>query len=179
MKILFLNRKVHYWGSIIIALPFLIVIATGILLLLKKDVNWIQPATQKGVGTIPTITFDNMLSSLKADPTTGVSDWSDVVRIDIQPSKGIAKITAQNDYETQLDTQSGAVLQVAKRRSDLIESIHDGSFFHDSAKYWYSLPLAIILFISLLTGVVLFFQPYYVKYKKKRKIIKKRALPTH
>ncbi len=33
-----LNRKIHYWASIIVALPFLVVIATGILLQLKKQI---------------------------------------------------------------------------------------------------------------------------------------------
>ncbi|MEM7010155.1 MAG: hypothetical protein AAF585_01625 [Verrucomicrobiota bacterium] len=31
-----LNRKVHYWGAILCAIPVLIIICTGILLLHKK-----------------------------------------------------------------------------------------------------------------------------------------------
>ncbi len=35
------NRKVHYWGAIICAVPVLVVILSGILLLLKKESAWI------------------------------------------------------------------------------------------------------------------------------------------
>ena len=173
MKISVLNRKVHYWGSIIIALPLLLVIGSGILLLLKKDVSWIQPPTKNGEGKIPVISFDQLFKSVSGVPEAEVLSWSDVKRIDIQPSKGLAKVTSENNYEMQVDTQTGKILHVAYRRSDLIESLHDGTFFHDSAKYFMSLPSALILFILLISGVVLFFQPYYVKYKRKRKTILK------
>ncbi|MBT4785345.1 MAG: PepSY domain-containing protein, partial [Candidatus Marinimicrobia bacterium] len=42
------TRKTHYWVSAVIILPILIVIITGILLQLKKEINWIQPPTIKG-----------------------------------------------------------------------------------------------------------------------------------
>jgi hypothetical protein len=37
MKLHSFNRKVHYWGAIIIALPVLIIISTGLLLQMKKQ----------------------------------------------------------------------------------------------------------------------------------------------
>jgi uncharacterized iron-regulated membrane protein len=39
MKLQVLNRKIHYWASIIIALPVLLVLSTGLLLLLKKQIS--------------------------------------------------------------------------------------------------------------------------------------------
>ena len=42
------SRKTHYWGSIIIILPILIVIVSGILVQLKKVDECIQPTTKKG-----------------------------------------------------------------------------------------------------------------------------------
>ena len=48
MKPAKLNRLFHRWGAIIVALPVLVVIVTGIILQLKKEFVWIQPATQKG-----------------------------------------------------------------------------------------------------------------------------------
>jgi uncharacterized iron-regulated membrane protein len=175
MKITVLNRKVHYWGSVIITIPLLLVIGTGILLLLKKDISWIQPATIKGKGKVPVIGFDQLYNSAKKVKQAGIGSWEDISRIDIQPSKGIAKITTSNHFEVQMDLQTSEVLQVAYRRSDLIESLHDGTFFHDKAKYLLSLPTAIILFVLLVTGIVLFIQPYYVKYNRNRKRIKKRS----
>jgi len=164
-----LNRKVHIWGSIFIALPLLLLLITGFLLLLKKDITWIQPATMRGSGTAPTISFARLLSSLQKVEKLGVKSWEDITRIDIQPDKGIAKVSTVNSYEAQVDLVNAKVLQVAYRRSDLIESLHDGSFFHQKAKYFYSMPVAIALLLSLITGIILFIQPYCVKYRRRKK----------
>lgn len=169
MKISVLNRKVHYWGSIIIVLPLLLIIGSGILLLLKKDISWIQPTTINGRGTIPAIGFDQLFKTVSTVKEARILSWNDITRIDIQPSKGLAKVTSGNNYEIQVDTETGNIMQVAFRRSDIIESLHDGTFFHDSAKYLVSLPTAVILFVLLISGVVLFFQPFYVKRMRKRK----------
>jgi uncharacterized iron-regulated membrane protein len=176
MKITVLNRKVHYWGSIIITIPLLLVIGTGILLLLKKDIAWIQPPTIKGAGKIPSIGFDQLYHSAKKVKESGINSWEDISRIDVQPSKGLAKITTSNHFEIQVDLKTAEVLHTAYRRSDLIESLHDGTFFHDSAKYLVSLPTAIILFILLITGVVLFIQPYYVRYNRNKKRIRNKII---
>jgi len=169
MKVTVLNRKIHYWGSIIITIPLLLVIGSGILLLLKKDITWIQPATIKGVGTVPAIRFEQLFESVSKVKEAEISSWKDIKRVDIQPSKGLAKVTSNNNYEVQVDMETGEILQTEFRRSDLIEALHDGTFFHDNAKYYMSLPTAVILLALLITGVVLFFQPYYVRYKRKKK----------
>lgn len=170
-----LNRKIHYWGSIIITIPFIIVLISGILLLLKKDILWIQPATQESKAKGPYITLDEMLHHVKGHTQLSVSSWNDISRIDIQPDKGIAKISTNNNYEIQLALTTGQTLQVAYRRSDLIEAIHDGSFFHKNAKYFYSLPMALGLLLSLVTGIILFFQPIFVKKRRARKAHKKQV----
>jgi len=169
MKLSVLNRKVHNWGSIIVAVPLLLIIGSGMLLLLKKDISWIQPPTIKGQGKIPVIGFEQLFVVVSKVKEAEITSWGDVKRIDIQPDKGLAKVTAANNYEIQVDTETGKIMQVAYRRSDLIESLHDGTFFHDNAKYFVSLPSAITLFVLLVTGIILFFQPYYMKYKRKQK----------
>ena len=168
MKFTILNRKVHYWGSIAITIPLLIVISTGILLLLKKDARWIQPSSVNGVSkAIPAIGFPKILSSAKGVKPALISNWTDIKRIDIQPGKGMAKIISNNNYEIQIDTYNGKVLQVAYRRSDFIESLHDGTWFHENAKYLVSLPTGVILFVLLISGLILFIQPILVKAKRK------------
>jgi len=59
-----------------------------------------------------------------------------------------AKAWLQTDYEAQVDLGTGAIMHVAYRRSDLIESIHDGSWFHDSAKLWLFFPSGILLRVA-------------------------------
>jgi uncharacterized iron-regulated membrane protein len=51
----------------------------------------------------------------------------------------------------------------------LIESIHDGSFFHDRAKLRLFLPAALVLVGLWMTGIYLFFLPYFAIWKKRRK----------
>ncbi|MBC7743782.1 MAG: PepSY domain-containing protein [Flavobacterium sp.] len=170
MKFNILNRKIHYWGSIIIAIPLLLVISSGILLLLKKDAQWIQPLTVKGVSKeIPTIGFPVIFNTAKEIKVANISSWSDIKRIDIQPGKGMAKVISKNNYEIQIDTETAKVLQVAYRRSDIIESLHDGTWIHENVKYLISLPTGVILFVLLASGLFLFAQPLLVKIRRKKK----------
>ena len=62
-----LLRKVHYWGSVIIALPIAVVIGTGLLLQLKKEVTWIQPAEIKTKAREVSITPDQILKAAMAE----------------------------------------------------------------------------------------------------------------
>lgn len=164
-----LNRTVHYWGSAIIVIPVLIVIVTGIILQLKKEADWIQPPTIRGQGDVPSVTFDEILSAAKSVPEAQITGWGDINRLDVRPSKGVIKIRSKNEWEIQIDHQSKAVIQVAYRRSDWIESIHDGSFFHKHAKLWLFLPAAIILLILWGTGLYMFIITLLAKNKKKKK----------
>ena len=81
----------------------------------------------------------------------------------------MVKVRSKNNWEIQIDTQSGTILQQAYRRSDIIESIHDGSWFHDKVKLWIFLPTGIVLFILWITGVYMLILPYTVKWKRKLK----------
>jgi uncharacterized iron-regulated membrane protein len=42
-----LSRKLHRWGALSIAMPFLLVLLTGLLLQVKKQVPWVQPPEQE------------------------------------------------------------------------------------------------------------------------------------
>ena len=169
MKLFKLNRQIHNWGSIIIAIPVSIVFITGVLLLLKKDIDWIQPSTVRGAETGLSLSFDEILDIASTVPEAGIQSWSDVDRLDVRPGKGMIKVRANNRWEVQIDANNGAVLQVAVRRSDLIESIHDGSFFSDFAKYWIFLPASVVLIGLWITGMILFFQPYVAKSRNKKR----------
>jgi uncharacterized iron-regulated membrane protein len=163
-----LNRKIHHWGSIVIALPVAIVLVTGVLLLLKKDLGWIQPPTIKGEQKGLALEFDQILAIARTVPDAGIETWADVDRLDVRPNKGMLKVRAETRWEIQIDAITGAILQVAYRRSDLIESIHDGSFFGDYAKLWVFLPSALVLIGLWITGMVLFFHPRLAKSSKRK-----------
>ena len=160
------NRKIHKWGSLIIALPILVVIISGILLLVRKEFAYLQPPSQKGISQTPSISFERILEQVKQIEQAQVNQWSDIDRLDVRPSKGITKVRAKSQWEIQIDNETGEVLQVAYRRSDFLESLHDGTFFEKNAHLWLMLPASIVLLFLWLTGMYLFFQPYLFHHLK-------------
>ena len=168
MKLPLLNRKLHRWGAVLIALPLLVVVVTGLLLQVKKQVTWVQPPTQKGTGKAPRLGMDDLLAKLKGVPEAEVDGWDKVDRVDVRPKDGIYKVTCKNAIEVQVDFTTGEVLQVAERRSDLIESFHDGSVFGDGVKLGVFLPAAVVLLGLWVSGLILFVHPWWVKLRRKK-----------
>lgn len=166
-----LTRKLHRWGAIITAIPLLIVILSGLLLQVKKQSEWVQPPSQKGSVTEGefAVTLQSLLAVARSVPEAEVHSWDDINRIDVRPNKGIAKIQCENRWELQVDLTTKQVLSSTYRRSDLIESFHDGSFFSDSAKLWVFLPNGLILLALWVTGMWLWYIPIASRRKKKLK----------
>jgi len=163
-----LNRQIHYWASAVIAVPLLVVAATGTLLQLKKHWTWVQPAEQRGSTTTPKIELSTVLAILQKEPSLGVSSWDDVKRLDVRPDKGVVKAWLQSDWEAQIDLGSGEILQVAFRRSDWIESIHDGSIFGDVVKLGLFFPAAVGLVLLWLGGMWMWLYPFLARRRVRR-----------
>jgi hypothetical protein len=164
-----LNRRVHYWASAFVALPVLVIIGSGLLLQVKKHWTWVQPEEQRGTGTAPRISLEQILAGVSGIPEVGASDWEDVQRLDVRPGRGMVKVWLQNGWEVQVDLGTGEVLQTAYRRSDLIESIHDGSFFAgDVSKFGLFVPSGIALLLMWVTGLWMFWLPFASKRKGRR-----------
>ncbi|HVL12028.1 MAG TPA: PepSY domain-containing protein [Gemmata sp.] len=172
-------RKTHRWGAILVAVPFLLVLVSGLLLQVKKQVPWVQPPTKKGEGKVPTVTMAEILAAVTRDaPQAGVQSWDDIDRLDLRPKDGVVKVQCKSCYEVQVDFRTGAVLQVEYRRSDLIETLHDGSWFGDAAKLYVFLPVALVVLGLWVTGVYLFVLPYAVKWRRRRSHPPRRPGPT-
>ena len=168
MKISILSRRFHRWGAIAIGLPLMLVIGSGLLLQVKKQFTWVQPAEHRTDVPVPAMDWDVILRAAQAVPEANVTGWEDIDRLDVRPGKGILKIISVNRWEIQMALGTGEVLQSTYRRSDLIESLHDGSFFGDSAKLTIFLPSGIVLFVLWLTGLYLWLLPYLTKRKRRR-----------
>ena len=162
------NRKLHRWGSIAVALPFIVVICTGLLLQLKKQLAWVQPPEQKTTFNVPTVTMEQILASARAVPEAKVTGWGDIDRLDVRPGKGLVKVVTVDHWELQLDLATGALLQSTYRRSDVIESLHDGSWFHDLVKLGVIVPSAVIVLGLWITGMYLFLLPFRARANKRR-----------
>lgn len=160
------SRSMHLWIAVTILLPVAIVIASGLLLQVKKEFSWVQPPTQKGTNSIPTLSFEEILTAAKSVPEAEIASWDDVDRLDVRPGKGVIKIQSNNHWEIQIDATSAEVLSSEYRRSNTIEAIHDGSWFFEGAKLWIFLPVGILLFVMWITGGVLTYSTLKSKYKK-------------
>ena len=163
------NRKIHRWGALLTAVPVLVIFTTGALLQLKKDWSWVQPPTRSGsIENQLAFGWDGILEVARGVPEMEVAGWEDVDRLDVRPGKGMLKVRANNRWEIQIDGNTGELLSSTYRRSDLIEQIHDGSWFHDQAKLWIWLPTAFILLGLWVTGVYLWLHPHLVKRRRKK-----------
>lgn len=171
MKAQKLLRQIHRWGAIAIAPVLAVMIGAGLLLMLKKEIGWIQPPTERGqaIAEAPETTLSALFEAARAVPQANISGWADLDRFDIKPDKGLAKLVSTSRWEVQVDLTTLEVLSVAYRRSDLIEQIHDGSFFADPAKLYVFFPAGIVLAILLLSGLYLFVLPYWKRAENRRR----------
>lgn len=178
MKTQVLLRKVHHWGSLFIMVQMGLVIGAGLLLSLKKEIDWVQPPTVKGSARtdVPTQSMQALFNAAMSVEELDLNEWSELERVDFKPDKGIVKFVAPNNWEAQIDTATGEVVQVAYRRSDIIERLHDGSFFADWVKLYVFFPSGIVLLTLWGTGIYLFFLPHLKRASKKRKKAIKREI---
>jgi uncharacterized iron-regulated membrane protein len=162
-------RVYHRYLGLFLGVFIFISSVTGILLGWKKDVDLLQPPTQKGATTdlqqwLPIAELSSR-SLAGLDSAEAISD-NPIDRIEARLDKGIVKtIFKEGSWEVQLDASTGQVLSVARRHSDWIEKIHDGSIISDLFKLISMNVLGFGLLILSLTGFFLWFYP-----KKIRKI---------
>ncbi len=166
-----LLRQIHYWLSLAVMVPLGVMIAAGLVLMLKKDVDWIQPPTVSGAAprAVPRHDLASLFAIAQGVEELRLEAWTDLSRVDVKPGKGVIKFVAANNWEVQIDTHTGDVLQVAFRRSDIIEQIHDGSFFGREIKLFVFLPTGVLLLIMWGTGGYLFVLPQLRTWQKARK----------
>lgn len=174
-----LFRDIHHWGSLAVMIPLGIMIVAGIFLMLKKEFDWIQPSSQSSTieaAGAPETTLLELYEAAAAIPELETTDWARFDRVDIQPDRGIVKFVSTNRWEAQIDLITLEVLSLEYRRSDLIEQIHDGSFFADWVKLYVFLPAGLVLFVMWLTGIWLFFLPHLKRWQRRKKRAAKLAV---
>ncbi|MBD1397021.1 PepSY domain-containing protein [Pontibacter sp. JH31] len=165
-------RVYHRYLGLSLGVFILISSVTGILLGWKKDVDLLQPPTQKGASTdlqqwLP-------LSELAARSLAGLDSAeaiyeNPIERIEARPDKGIVKtIFRDGSWEVQLDASNGKVLSVARRHSDWIEKVHDGSIISDLFKLVSMNVLGFGLVFISCTGFFLWFYPKKIRKIKSR-----------
>lgn len=166
-------RKGHKVVGLSILLLLLVSSITGMALAWKKNVALLQPPTQKGtsldlhtwrpVGETAAIAQRALQESLRAGEAYPIE------RIEARPDKGIWKVIFDKGYwEVQVDGQTGKVLSVARRHSDWIEHLHDGSIINDFVKVVSMNALGLGLLFMTGTGFWLYYGPRRLRAAKSR-----------
>lgn len=175
-KILRNFRKVHRIAGALLFVFFFVMAISGIILGWKNNSNGlILPKSQEGISTnlkhwLPLEDLHKKATTVLYDSIS--KDLSlELNRIDIRKNKGMVKfIFNQHLWEVQLDGSTGDLLQLKKRNSDLIESIHDGSFFDSyfntsqlQIKLIYTSIMGLALILFSTTGFWLWYGPKKLK----------------
>lgn len=163
-------RVYHRYLGLALGGFILISSLTGLLLGWKKDVDLLQPPTQEGISN--DLTQWLPLAELATRATAALDSAANIQhnpidRMEARPEKGMLKILfAEGYWEVQLDGTSGKVLSVARRHSDWIEHIHDGSIISDGFKLLSMNILGAGLLVLTLTGLSLWFFPRQIRQLK-------------
>ena len=158
-RIRFKSRKLHNTLAWLVAVPALLIFLTGILLQMRQEIPWIQPASQKGsTPGIPQISLTAAFDQAKAVPNAQITTWADLQSIDIKPARGTIHFRGTNGFEVQVDGATGEILSAAPRRTSLLIELHQGSFFHPLVMKWIFLPAGIGIFLLWLTGAFMMIQ---------------------
>jgi len=169
-------RRFRVWHRFLgtsLALFLFISAITGILLALKKDVDLLQPPTQKGESKdlidwkpLNELADVAQLEFVKAYPEQRENT---IDRMDVRPSKGVVKVLFDKGYwEVQVDGKTGEIKSIAKRHSDWIEALHDGSIISDGFKLISMNTIGIGLLLMITTGLWLWYGPKKYRQLKKR-----------
>lgn len=165
-------RKVHKYAGLALALLLTISSITGILLAWKKQIDLLQPPTQKGVNLDPdqyAPVDEMMLRAVEAVDSLGL-DFDNLDRLEYRATKGIAKaIFDTGNWEVQLDATNLEVLSVAKRHSDWIEHLHDGSIISEMFKVTSMNLLGWGILLLIASGLWLWYGPKKIRKAKIQK----------
>lgn len=161
-------RKIHRLTGLVLAVFLLIIAASGIFLAWKKQSDTIQPPTQQGVDTCKQWLPLEKIEEFARQAASRQLQAPKIDRIDFRPGKGVAKVRfEQKNHEVQVDACSGEVLSVARRHSDWIESLHDGSIVSNAFKLLIMSITGVGLMLMVITGWMLWLGPKRIKAKKK------------
>lgn len=163
MKFSLLSRKIHYYLSWFIFIPFAITVITGFLLMLRHHTDWIQPQKVNTGHSNIYLSFDDIVEAAKKAPGDIINNRDDIGKIVLRHKTGLIEVFAKDRMHLQLDGESGQILNVAPRYTGLFITLHEGVFFHKWVRDGIFLPAAFCLVLIWLTGSILLFTTWLRK----------------
>jgi uncharacterized iron-regulated membrane protein len=174
------TRRLHKYVGVSLAAVIFFSALTGFLLGWKKNVSLLQPPTQRGsatalsewrpIGELEEIGRRALAAHL------GVTAAPAVDRLDVRPDRSIVKVVfKKGSWEVQVDGGSGEVLSIARRHSDWVEHLHDGSIVGEGFKVAAMSTLGLALMTLATTGIWLWSSPGFVRRRKRLENERSRA----
>lgn len=144
-------RKYHRIVSLIVLLPFALMLMSGLLLQVRNQVEGIQPKAVK-------------MRPLKGKPLLTLEEIALAARVKTQeidqiiyrPQKFHLALRLKNGNELQIHPQSGEILKSAPRWTGFLIELHQGSFFTFWGQYLIFLPTGILLLFLLVSGLIIY-----------------------
>lgn len=173
-------RSLHRWFSILFAIPVLLILGTGVMLASRSFWPWMQPEYPSPASAEIKISFPQMLSAVRSVPQAKMQSWDDVSQIDIRPKTGQIRLRSRHDHwEVQVDPATGAVLGYGQRRVAWFTALHQGALWGALPRYAIFYPAAWVLLFLCLSGVWIFFQPAYRRWRARSRFPKKPLVPRN
>lgn len=161
----------HRWFGILAGLILMMTAVTGLLLLVKKDYDWLQPppmaCAEGSVGDLRPIA--EVYEAVFALDLPQFRTEADIRRIDFRPSRRLHKVVSRHDdLEVQVCAVTLATSPPRVRRSDWLESLHDGSWFGDFAHDLVMPVVALLLLFLAGSGYVMWGVPAWKRLRRRR-----------
>lgn len=144
-------RKYHRIVSIIVVLPFALVLLTGIILQLRQQFEVIQPKAVK----MEQIEGKALLSIDEMVRASGEKS-SNIDQVIWRPAKFHLAMRLKDGREIQMHPQTGVILKDAKRYTSILIELHQGSFFTQWGQYLIFFPAALGLVFLTVSGLVIY-----------------------
>lgn len=164
--------QAHKWIGIALSLILINLSVTGLLLLEKKQYDWIQPATHRGQpGThADFISMQRVFDAVFACEHPDFVDVNDIDRVDFRPDKRVYKVRSNTHHaEIQVDAVTGQILSTSTRFCDFLEQLHDGSWF-GPWKHDIMMPaVAVANVVLAVSGLYLWLGPKLTRKRRRQK----------
>lgn len=132
-------RKIHRIVGLVFFLPLLVVVITGTVLQLRGEFEYLQPKAVKVESQNSPIVSAELLIQKFGKENVDQIIW--------RPAKGSLVVRLKGDMEAHVHPWTGEVLKEAKRRTNFLIELHQGSWMGKWGQY----------FIHFLTGLGLLF----------------------
>lgn len=173
-KLLRTLRSLHLYAGLPLLIFVVISSVTGLALGWKKNFELLQPPTKRGSSTTlqdwrPLHDLATIAEGALATHLAGASGATpELDKMDVRVDRGVVKVIFTGYWEVQVDGASGEVKSIARRHSDWIEQLHDGSIVSDPFKLFAMTALALGLLALGASGFWLWYGPRRIRAERRR-----------